>query len=204
MGLSFTIAAGPRQRSHSRVRICFRFAIPQTWMARYACLHPTGTGSSPFTPRHCVPFSLLLTIRLTGLRWRYSNPPPHGYVLPVAICYLVAYLTTMLSVSRLYSTMIGWLMNEDMEILWKEAAFIIQVLCRNVWSDWGKLRKICHGGLYPGRHSNRAPPEYRPTVLSLDHPARCTHCSSQHKLLYRQLSTMNVFSHFKNGQESGA
>jgi hypothetical protein len=66
IGLSFTIAAGPRQRSHSRVR-CLRFEILPTWRARSRYLYPPGTG---------FPFRRLL--RLAGLRWRYLNPPPCG------------------------------------------------------------------------------------------------------------------------------
>jgi hypothetical protein len=50
-GLSFTIAAGPRQRSHSRDRNL----LSKIWN---------------------FPFRRLL--RLAGLRWRYSTPPPHG------------------------------------------------------------------------------------------------------------------------------
>jgi hypothetical protein len=49
---------------------------PQTWRARSPCLYPQGTGWPSYTPGHCVPFCRLL--RLTELRWRYSNPPPHG------------------------------------------------------------------------------------------------------------------------------
>jgi hypothetical protein len=55
MGLSFTIAAGPRQRSHSRVRV-------------------------PWDSQPYFPFCLLL--RLAGLRWKYSTPPPHGLTSP--------------------------------------------------------------------------------------------------------------------------
>jgi hypothetical protein len=46
-GLSFTTAAGPRQRSHSRVRVpyCLRFETPPpTWRARSPYLYPPGTG----------------------------------------------------------------------------------------------------------------------------------------------------------------
>jgi hypothetical protein len=34
------------------------------------------TGWPSYTPRHWVHFGCLL--RLAGLRWKYSNPPPHG------------------------------------------------------------------------------------------------------------------------------
>jgi hypothetical protein len=55
-GLSFTIAAGPRQRSHCESRgTRDRILLSQIWD---------------------FPFRRLL--RLAGLRWWYSNPPPHG------------------------------------------------------------------------------------------------------------------------------
>jgi hypothetical protein len=50
--MSFTIAAGPRQRSHSRVRVpeglmtifyCLKFETPPTWRARSPFLYPPGT-----------------------------------------------------------------------------------------------------------------------------------------------------------------
>jgi hypothetical protein len=57
-GLSFTIAAGARQRSHSLVQV--------PWDSR-----------SYFTVSDLrLPFSSLL--RLARLRWRYSTPLPHG------------------------------------------------------------------------------------------------------------------------------
>jgi hypothetical protein len=58
MGLSFTIAAGTSQRSHSLVRI--------SWYSQ-----PYFTVSV-----RDVPFRHLQ--QLAGLRWRYSTPPPHG------------------------------------------------------------------------------------------------------------------------------
>jgi hypothetical protein len=64
-GLSFTIAAGPQQRSHSRVRV--------PWESRD------------------VPFRLLL--RLAWLRWRYSTPPPHGKVWWSAESECESYIT---------------------------------------------------------------------------------------------------------------
>jgi hypothetical protein len=57
-GLSITIAAGPRQRSHSRVRV--------PWDSQYILL--PQIRDFPFR-RH---------LRLAGIRWRYSTPPPHG------------------------------------------------------------------------------------------------------------------------------
>jgi hypothetical protein len=57
-GPSFTIAAGPRQCSHSLVRV------------------PWTRGHILLSQIRDFPFRRLL--RLAGLRWRYSTPPPHG------------------------------------------------------------------------------------------------------------------------------
>jgi hypothetical protein len=57
-GLSFTIAAGPCQSSHSQVRV-----------QRDSWPHFTASDSR-------LPFFRLL--RLAGLQWRYSTPPPRG------------------------------------------------------------------------------------------------------------------------------
>jgi hypothetical protein len=53
-GLSFTIAAGPRQRNHSRVRVRDHILLSQI-----------------------RDFLFHRLLRLAGLRWRYSTPPPH-------------------------------------------------------------------------------------------------------------------------------
>jgi hypothetical protein len=66
MVLSFTIDAGPRQHSHSQVRVprdCLRFQTPPTWRARSPYLYPPGTGWPSYTPRHGVPFSSPPTTR---------------------------------------------------------------------------------------------------------------------------------------------
>jgi hypothetical protein len=52
-GLSFKIPAGPRQRSHSRDHILLS---------------------------QIRDFSFRRLLRLEGLRWRYSTPPPHGKI----------------------------------------------------------------------------------------------------------------------------
>jgi hypothetical protein len=78
-----TIASGPCQSSHSWVEVpqnsrlyfTVSFETPPTWRASFSYLYPPGTGWPSYTPGHWVPFRLL---RLIGLRWRYSNPPPHG------------------------------------------------------------------------------------------------------------------------------
>jgi hypothetical protein len=51
----------------------------KTWRARSPYLYPPGTGWPIIPPGTGFPFHHLL--RLVGLWWRYSNPPPHG-VLP--------------------------------------------------------------------------------------------------------------------------
>jgi hypothetical protein len=59
MGLSLTIAAGPRQRSHSGVR------VPPTLRAKspYLQVYTPRTGWPGYTPRHWVPFSSPPTTR---------------------------------------------------------------------------------------------------------------------------------------------
>jgi hypothetical protein len=70
MGLSFTIAAGPRQRNHCQVRVPraphFTFSnsrFPPTWRTRSPYLYPPGTGWFSYNPRHWVPFSSPPTTR---------------------------------------------------------------------------------------------------------------------------------------------
>jgi hypothetical protein len=58
--LSFTISPGPRQRSKFRVRL------------RGTCDHILLSQIRGFPLRRLL--------RLAGLRWRYSTPPPHGRV----------------------------------------------------------------------------------------------------------------------------
>jgi hypothetical protein len=75
--LSLTVAADPRQRSHSRVRVTpdsglYTILLSQirdsaNLESRVHVSVPPGTG-----------FPLRRLLRLTGLRWTYSNPPPHG------------------------------------------------------------------------------------------------------------------------------
>jgi hypothetical protein len=85
MGLSFTIAAGPRQRSHSRYRVP-QDSWPYLTVSDSRFPQPVGPGpriyilqeqSDPVIPLDTgFPFHRLL--RIAGLRWRYSNPPPRG------------------------------------------------------------------------------------------------------------------------------
>jgi hypothetical protein len=70
-GLPFTIAAGPRQRSQSRVRVprdsrpyfIVSDSRPPTWRARSPYLYLPGTGWPSYAPKHWVPFSQPPTTR---------------------------------------------------------------------------------------------------------------------------------------------
>jgi hypothetical protein len=83
MGLLFTIAAGSRQRSYSRVRVP-RDSLPYFTVSDSRLPQPEGPG-----PRICIPqeqggpvispgtgFPFRRLLRLAGIRWRYSNPLP--------------------------------------------------------------------------------------------------------------------------------
>jgi hypothetical protein len=84
-GLSLTIAADPRQRSHSRVRIPWDpwsyFTVSDSRLVQ-----PGGPGPYIYIPQEHggqvispgTGFSFRHFRRLTGLRWRYSNVPPLG------------------------------------------------------------------------------------------------------------------------------
>jgi hypothetical protein len=85
-GLSFTIAAGPRQRSHSRVRVP-RVSRPNYTVSASRLPQPGGPGpriyifprnrvAQLYTPGTGFPFRRLL--RLAGLWWRYPKPSPRG------------------------------------------------------------------------------------------------------------------------------
>jgi hypothetical protein len=72
LGLSFTIAAAPRQSSHSQVPspaglmttfYFLRFEAPTTWRARSPYLYPPGTVWPSYIPKHWVPFLSLGTPR---------------------------------------------------------------------------------------------------------------------------------------------
>jgi hypothetical protein len=55
---------------------CLRFETPPTWRVRSPYFYPPGTGWPGYTPTHWVLFRRLL--RIAGLQWRYSTPPPYG------------------------------------------------------------------------------------------------------------------------------
>jgi hypothetical protein len=83
VGLSFTIAAGRCQRSHFRVRVprdswpyfTVSDSRPPNLEGQVPIFIFPGTGWPSYSPGTGFPFRRLL--RLTGLRWMYSNPPPH-------------------------------------------------------------------------------------------------------------------------------
>jgi hypothetical protein len=54
---------------------CLRFVTPRTCRARSPYLYPSGTGWPGYTSSTGFLFRRL--VRLAGLRWRYSIPPPH-------------------------------------------------------------------------------------------------------------------------------
>jgi hypothetical protein len=102
MGLSFTVHAGPRQWSHSRIPVSRDWwpyftvsysRLPQRGGSGHRIYIPQQQGGPVIPPRHWVPFSLP----------RYSNPPPHGIVTTPIPCWkhrttlsleLVSYITT--------------------------------------------------------------------------------------------------------------
>jgi hypothetical protein len=85
-GMSFTIAAGPRQRGHYEVRVPQDswpyFTASDSWLPQPGgtdpCIYIAQEKGGPvITPSTEFPFHRLL--RLAGLRWRYSTAPPHGW-----------------------------------------------------------------------------------------------------------------------------
>jgi hypothetical protein len=86
MDLSFAITAGPRQLSHSRVRVP-RDSWPYFTVSNSKLPQPGGLGSriyipqeqgGPVIPPGTTGFLFRRLLRLARLRWRYLNPPPHG------------------------------------------------------------------------------------------------------------------------------
>jgi hypothetical protein len=84
-GVPFTISAGPRQRSHSRVWVPGD-SWPYFTASDLRLPQPGGPGPHIYIPQEqCGPvipqgtgFPFHRLLQLTGLWWRYSNPPPHG------------------------------------------------------------------------------------------------------------------------------
>jgi hypothetical protein len=99
MGLSFTITAGPRQRSHSQVRVpqdswphfsVSDSRLPQLGGPSSRIYIPQEQGG-PVIPRGTgFPFRRLL--QLAEARWRYLTPPPHGikFMRKISILYIPA------------------------------------------------------------------------------------------------------------------
>jgi hypothetical protein len=85
MGLSFKIAAGIRQRSHSRARVP-RNLRPYFTVSDSRFHQLGGSGSRIYIHQEqdgpVIPpgtgFAFRRLLRLEGLPWRYSNPPPPG------------------------------------------------------------------------------------------------------------------------------
>jgi hypothetical protein len=85
MGLSFTIVVSSRQRSHSRVRVLWD-SWPYYTVSESRPPQPGGPGPRIYIPQEqggpVIPpatgFRFRRLLRLAGLRWRYSNLPPHG------------------------------------------------------------------------------------------------------------------------------
>jgi hypothetical protein len=84
-GLLFTIAAGPRQRSHYWVRVS-RDSWPYFIVSDSTLPQPGGPGPRIYIPQEqgspVIPpgtgFPFRHLLRLARLRWRYSNRPSHG------------------------------------------------------------------------------------------------------------------------------
>jgi hypothetical protein len=90
--LSFTVATGSRQRSHSFARVP-RDSWPYFTVSDSRPPNLEGQVPVFLFPRTVWPFIPTGTgfpfrrfLRLAGLRWRYSNPPPHG-LTPIKECY---------------------------------------------------------------------------------------------------------------------
>jgi hypothetical protein len=82
-GLSFTIAADPRQRSYFWVKVP-QDSWPYLTISDPRLSQPGGPGPLIYIPQEQggpvihpdTGFSFRRLLRLLGIRWRYSNPPP--------------------------------------------------------------------------------------------------------------------------------
>jgi hypothetical protein len=87
MGLSFTVGAGSRQRSHSRgpsptglvtiILLSHTRGSPNLKDQVPIFISP-GTGWPSYIPP-CSGFPFHRLLRLAGLRWRYTHPPPRAF-----------------------------------------------------------------------------------------------------------------------------
>jgi hypothetical protein len=62
--------------SHLRPYATVSYETPPTWRARPLYLYPQEQDGPVIPPGTGFPICRLL--QLTGLQWRYSNPPPHS------------------------------------------------------------------------------------------------------------------------------
>jgi hypothetical protein len=84
-GLSFTISAGPSQRSHVRVRVPWD-SWPYFTVSGSRLSQPGGPGPYIYIPQEQggpvihqgTGFSFRRLLRLAGLQWWYSTQPPCG------------------------------------------------------------------------------------------------------------------------------
>jgi hypothetical protein len=89
--------SGPSPLGLTTIFYCLRFEIPPTWIARSPYLYPQEQGGPVISPGTGFPFRRLL--RLAGLRWKYSNPPPWGGIciyiyIYIYVCMCVCYIMT--------------------------------------------------------------------------------------------------------------
>jgi hypothetical protein len=71
--------SGPSPMRLMTLFYCLRFETPQPVRRRPRIYIPNEKGGPVISPGTGFPFRRLL--RLAGLRWRYSNPPPRGEIL---------------------------------------------------------------------------------------------------------------------------
>jgi hypothetical protein len=99
MGVSFIIVAGPRQQSHSKVRVP-RGSWRHFTISDSRLLQPGGPGPRIYIPQEqggsFIPpgtgFPFRRLQRLTVLRWRYCSLPPHGIEELIAYFPCATYL----------------------------------------------------------------------------------------------------------------
>jgi hypothetical protein len=134
MGRSFTIAAVPRQRSHSQVRFprlmtifyCLRFETPPKLEGQAPVfISPRKRVSRLYPPGIGFPFRRLL--RLTGLRCRYSTPPPHGRSSPWSLSAIFITLNSVRTSQKTHCTSIR---NISGKVIFKKTPFSL-IIIRN-------------------------------------------------------------------------
>jgi hypothetical protein len=119
--LPFTIVAGPRQRSQSRVPVprdswphfTVRFETPLIWRARSPYLYPPGTGWSSFTPRHFVPFSLSATTRRATVE--VLKPASTRHIILFHMILTIFREFSYEALRTVQRRMVGWWMGKDWE-----------------------------------------------------------------------------------------